>query len=427
MMPVVVNNDKNLNLCGGGECADFNLQSNCHISKSINTGSNASLTVTVDNVLMIGAHKAPNSIDTIVPQHGSPPGSVIDHVKTNTQIFPGNQYSYGCHTSLHKIDRSNYTFVNQFDNSHNQFVYIHNYPQNTPGGFYFLNFSYHTGQITILECLSHPVDILQVCDTIYLSIYPASIKSHTSHTKREAKLTYDNYNQDCLSYQRYGTSYETYMNNIISSLIDAQGDVNNMAANSLDTVSNSCKSVDNGSIIAIVHDAGVNVASSDKRQTCQHRDINYPTKFKGYIAKQPTEFKFIGPDRPGIGTNDSEQYLKLARTIRESGVPNYRQVRVPIKSGLNIEAWRHHLSDYKDQVLIQYLEYGFPLSIRDSESLTDLNTMNHFSAKQLYAPSIKLTILQYTVHLCSQDQRTLTSVASYLICLTQKGHRLMTK
>ena len=27
-------------------------------------------------------------------------------------------------------------------------------------------------------------------------------------------------------------------------------------------------------------------------------------------------------------------------------------------------------------------EYGFPISIRDSESLTDLNTMNHFSAKQ---------------------------------------------
>ena len=130
-----------------------------------------------------------------------------------------------------------------------------------------------------------------------------------------------------------------------------------MAANSLDTVSTPCKSVDNGSIIAIVHDAGVNVASSNKRQTCQHKDINYPTKFKGYIAKQPTEFKFIGPDRPGIGTNNSEQYLKLARTIRESGVPNYRQVRVPIKSGLNIEAWRRHLSDYKDQVLIQYLEF----------------------------------------------------------------------
>ena len=100
------------------------------------------------------------------------------------------------------------------------------------------------------------------------------------------------------------------------------------------------------------------------------------------MAKQPTEFKFIVPDRPGIGTRCSEQYLILARTIRESGVPNYRQVRVPIKSDLNIEAWRRHLSDYKDQVLLQYLQYGFPLSIKDSRSLTDLNTTNCFSAKQ---------------------------------------------
>ena len=30
---------------------------------------------------------------------------------------------------------------------------------------------------------------------------------------------------------------------------------------------------------------------------------------------QPTKFKFIGPDRPGIDTGISEQYLKLAKVI----------------------------------------------------------------------------------------------------------------
>ena len=97
---------------------------------------------------------------------------------------------------------------------------------------------------------------------------------------------------------------------------------------------------------------------------------------------QPTEFKFIGPDRLGIDTKDSEQYLKLAKTIRESGVPNYRQVLVPIKSDLNIEAWRRQLCDYKDQVLFQYLEYGFPFPIKDSKSLAEQNIINHFSATQ---------------------------------------------
>ena len=170
------------------------------------------------------------------------------------------------------------------------------------------------------------------------------------------------------------------MDNIISSLIDAQGDIDNMAFSSIDTMNN--KSEGNVTILDTIHDPQNSVASKDNCQVCQHRDINYPTKVKGYIAMQPTEFKFIGPDRPGIDTIDSEQYLKLARTVKESGVPNYRQVRVPTKSGLNIEASRRHLFDYKDQVLIQYLEYGFPLSISDSESLSGLNITNHFSAKQ---------------------------------------------
>ena len=47
-----------------------------------------------------------------------------------------------------------------------QTQYIHDFPQNKPGGFYFLKFSYQTKQITILECLRHSVDVLQVCDTI---------------------------------------------------------------------------------------------------------------------------------------------------------------------------------------------------------------------------------------------------------------------
>ena len=72
------------------------------------------------------------------------------------------------------------------------------------------------------------------------------------------------------------------------------------------------------------------------------------------------------------------------KTIRESGVPNYRQVRVPIKSGLNIEAWRRQLYDYKDQVLVQYLEYGFTLSIKDSRPLTEQKIKNHFSATQYH-------------------------------------------
>ena len=142
MMTVVVNNDIKLNSCGSGKCSHFNLQAICHTTKLMNTVSSVNLTANVGNALVVDAYKAPDSNDILAPLHGSPPGSINDHIETNSQMLPGSYYSYDCHASVHKIDRFNYTFVNKFDNSHNQFVYIHSYPQNKPGGFYFLNFSH---------------------------------------------------------------------------------------------------------------------------------------------------------------------------------------------------------------------------------------------------------------------------------------------
>ena len=172
------------------------------------------------------------------------------------------------------------------------------------------------------------------------------------------------------------------MNNVISLLIDAQCEVEKSMTISPNIIPMLHKNQCDDSKVANFHDSSVSVAVNKKCHTHNHRDINYPSKLKGYIATQPTEFKFVGPDRPGIDTKDSEQYLKLAKTITESGVSNYRQVRVPIKSDLNIEAWRRQLYDYKDQVLLQYLEYGFPLSIKESKSLTEQSIINHSSATQ---------------------------------------------
>ena len=380
--PVVVNNGLNPNLHTGGECICFNSSVDSHIMVPTNIISDTNLTVDVGNCMISGAHRAPANTCTIAPQHGSPPCPVIDHVETTTWVLPASSLAYNGHTPLYKVDRFNHIYVNQYDTSHNQLVYIHNYPQNSPGGFYNLTFSNHTGQITVHECLSHPVGALRVLDTIFLCIYSVSIESDPLVAKRKARLAYENYNQDCLSYQRYGVSYEAHMDHIISSLIDAQShdiDVSIIGTNMVDIPD---KFEGNIFTPRASHKLMKFVASKNDRQTCQYRDINYPTKLKGYIALQPTKFEYIGPSRLGIDTKNSDQYLRLAKMVRESGLPNYRQVRVPIKSGLNIENWRRHLTDYKDQLLIQYLEYGFPLSMSDSESLSDLNITNHFSAKQ---------------------------------------------
>ena len=56
--------------------------------------------------------------------------------------------------------------------------------------------------------------------------------------------------------------------------------------------------------------------------------------------------------------------------------------RIPIKSGLNIDTWHRHLVDYPDNRLVEYLTYGFPLSITDSDRLCNHNISNHYSAIQ---------------------------------------------
>ena len=198
MVPVVVNNDNYLNSSGGGNLSNFILQNVCHDIHALDTVSHVNLTAFSSSALVMDSHKAFDSNRNLAPQHDSPLGSMIEPMEANLQPFLRNHCVNLYHGSVHKIDRFNYTFVNQLDNSHNQFLYIHNYPQNKPGGFYFLKFSYQTGQITILECLSHRVDALQVCDSIWLYIYPTISELSIVHTKRESKLTYDNYKQDSL-------------------------------------------------------------------------------------------------------------------------------------------------------------------------------------------------------------------------------------
>ena len=111
----------------------------------------------------------------------------------------------------------------------------------------------------------------------------------------------------------------------------------------------------------------INVSGTDMKHKV-FRHVNSPEKTRGYIAIEPTDFTYIGPDRATESISSTSQYLQIAEIIRHSGLPNYKQARIPIKSGLNIEAWKRHLGDYPDQKLIQYLQYRFPLSIKDPDS-----------------------------------------------------------
>ena len=104
-------------------------------------------------------------------------------------------------------------------------MYIHNYPQNKPGDFYFLKTVCGIPYISIYECLRYPVGALQFCESSWLCAYPAVSKAYNTLGKQEVTLVYDNCKQDCFSKQTYGMSYESYVNHIIDSMIESQSNI----------------------------------------------------------------------------------------------------------------------------------------------------------------------------------------------------------
>ena len=80
--------------------------------------------------------------------------------------------------------------------------------------------------------------------------------------------------------------------------------------------------------------------------------------------------------------SDTSQYLRAAKIIRKSGLPNYRGARIPIKSGLKIPAWEKYLQDYPDKRILQYIRFGFPLSLGSALGLRNTSVKNHYSAMQ---------------------------------------------
>ena len=106
------------------------------------------------------------------------------------------------------------------------------------------------------------------------------------------------------------------------------------------------------------------------------------TKNIGYLAQENTDFDFIGPDRQPVAITTLPQLLTIADTIRSTGFPNYKVARIPIKSDLNVEAWEYHLKDYSDKQILQYIKFGFPLSLTNANELGNKEVTNHYSACQ---------------------------------------------
>ena len=62
--------------------------------------------------------------------------------------------------------------------------------------------------------------------------------------------------------------------------------------------------------------------------------------------------------------------------------PNYQVARIKVPTELNIDNWRALCGNFQDQILLDYLEYGFPLCVNRSNFIHNESVTNHPSAIQ---------------------------------------------
>ena len=74
--------------------------------------------------------------------------------------------------------------------------------------------------------------------------------------------------------------------------------------------------------------------------------------------------------------------VDLFEHVHASGLPNYAYCRIPLPhSNLNISAWREKLKGYEDEIVCEYLEYGFPLDVNKKQKLSYDERRNHKGAR----------------------------------------------
>ena len=75
--------------------------------------------------------------------------------------------------------------------------------------------------------------------------------------------------------------------------------------------------------------------------------------------------------------------VEAHRKIRNSGIPNFMGMRIPVQIQLKITAWRKYLHHYWDNQLLDLIEFGFPLDFDRNVQLT-ATEVNHHSTLQYH-------------------------------------------
>lgn len=88
----------------------------------------------------------------------------------------------------------------------------------------------------------------------------------------------------------------------------------------------------------------------------------------------------IWPEPSQSAINEFPEFCELYTNIKHWNLPNFLGARIHLKTDLNIPAWKKYLANYHDQLLCQYLQFGWPVGfIADKPPETVVT--NHQSAE----------------------------------------------
>ena len=112
--------------------------------------------------------------------------------------------------------------------------------------------------------------------------------------------------------------------------------------------------------------------------------------FKKWRDQSQFDFGYIPIDEQrmpkNLQINKCEGFspLDIHEMVKATGVPNFMHARIPVKSQLNVQAWKNNLEGYWDEQLCQLIEFGFPLDFNRSCPLK-CDRGNHKSALEFPA------------------------------------------
>ena len=137
--------------------------------------------------------------------------------------------------------------------------------------------------------------------------------------------------------------------------------------------------------------------SEDSRQDCPVRqtnhtrknspalDVNASTLGDGYHGKVPNFSNFTGRIQADWPSPTDEAYtvapfhMRLYYDVRNSGLPNYMDVRRPVPSELKCDVWESMLVNYYDSEVVEFLRFGWPVAYL-ATSIPTSTFKNHASA-----------------------------------------------